>query len=214
MKQAENSFSKIVNKCIGIIVAFTLIGGILAFIYSETMIVSEFESSVTVIVNNKKTDTSGQILSSDISASKMLVDTYVVIVKSDTVLNEVSVRLNDEKGIAYSVSELRRMIKASSVDETEIFEIVVRNTNPEYTREIANMIASVAPEKIKNYVEASSVKVINYAGIGKRVAPNVQINMLIGLVIGNFLGSVFAIIKIIVYLCRRKGKSENQTHIA
>lgn len=187
--------AEIVFKHIGMIIAFTLIAGILAFIYSETMIEPEYESSVTVIVNNQRSDESNKILSSDISASKMLVNTYVVVVKSDTVLNEVAVRLRDEKEINYSIGELRRMIKASSVDDTEIFEIVVRNTNREYTMEIANMIAEVAPQRIKDYVEASSVKVIDYAGIGGKVAPNIQANMLIGLAIGLFLSCAFVILR-------------------
>ncbi len=186
---------EIIFKNIGAIVAVTLIAGILAFVYSETMIVPEYESAVSIYVNNKKMEDRQQILSSDIAASQMLVDTYVVIVKSDTVLNEVAARLEEEGIPGYYAALLRSKIDASSVDNTEIFEITVRDTNPEHTYTIANTIADVAPEIIKDFVEASSVKVVDYAVRGIRVAPNIQNNMILGLALGLFLSCAFVVLK-------------------
>lgn len=182
-------------KHIGTIIAVTLIAGILAFVYSETMVVPTYESSVSIYVNNEKAENSDKILSSDITASQMLVNTYVVIVKTDTVLNRVCTRL-DEEGLAdYDAEELRGKITANSVDNTEIFEISVRDTDPENTFIIANIIAEVAPEVIKDFVEASSVKVVDYAVIGERVSPNIQKNMILGLLIGLFLSCLFVVLR-------------------
>lgn len=187
--------AEIIFKHIGMIIAVTLIAGILAFVYSETMIVPEYESAVSVYVNNEKSGESNKILSSDITASQMLVDTYVVIVKSDTVLNQVSDRLNDEGITGYNANVLRTKITASSVDQTEIFQINVRDTDPENTYMIANIIAEICPEVIKDFVEASSVKVIDYAVMGVRVAPNIQNNMLLGLALGLFLSCAFVVLR-------------------
>lgn len=187
--------TEIIFKHIGMIIAVTLIAGILAFVYSETMIMPEYESAVSIYVNNRKNSDSSQTLSSDIAASQMLVDTYVVIVKSDTVLNQVAARLVDEGLSGYNAVMLRRMITAESVDETEIFEITVRDTNKTNTFMIANVIAEVAPDIIKDYVEASSVKVVDYATEGKIVAPNIQRNMLLGLAIGLLLSCAFVVLR-------------------
>lgn len=187
--------AEIIFKNIGMIIAVTLIAGILAFVYSETMIVPEYESAVSIYVNNEKSGASNKILSSDITASQMLVDAYVVIVKSDTALNQVCDRLNDEGITGYNANILRTKITASSVDNTEIFKINVRDTDPENTYMIANIIAEVCPEVIKDFVEASSVKVIDYAVMGVRVAPNIQNNMLLGLAVGLFLSCAFVVLK-------------------
>lgn len=187
--------AEIIFKHIGMIIALTLISAIIAFFYSETMIVPEYESSVSIYVNNKKTDDRTQILTSDIAASQMLVDTYVVIVKSDTVLNKVVERLYEEGLPGYYAGALREKITAGAVDNTEIFKISVKDNNPENSFIIANVIAEVAPEIIKEFVEASSVKIIDYAVKGKKVAPNIQNNMILGIILGLFISCAFFVVR-------------------
>lgn len=187
--------AEIIFKHIGMIIAVTLIAGILSFVYSETMIVPEYESAVSLYVNNESTEESSKTLSSDIAASQMLVDTYIVIVRSERVLGEVAERLYEQDIYDYSVNELRTKISASSVDETEIFEITVRDTDPERSYLIANIIAEVAPPIIQDIVKASSVSVIDYARGGVRVSPNIQTNMILGLVLGLFLSCAFVVLR-------------------
>lgn len=186
---------EIIFKHISMIIAATLITGILSFIYSETMIVPEYESEVTIHINNKKLGESSQILSSDIAASQMLVDTYVVIIKSDRVLAKVAERLEDEGIEGYHPSQLRRMITAEAVDNTEVLEITVRDTDKTNTFMIANVLAEVAPDVISYYLDGSSVKVVDYAGEGVKVSPNIQNNMIVGLAIGLFMSCIFVVLK-------------------
>ncbi len=185
----------IIFKRISFIIAFTLIAGILAFVYSEVVLSPEYESAVTMYVINEKESTSQKTYSTDLQTSKMLVDTYKVIVKSDTVLNEVCRKLADKGMTGYTAERLRGGITASAVDETEIFEVKVRTTDPKGSHLIANVIADVAPNVIKDFVEASSVKIIDYALYGEKVYPNVQKNMILGLLIGLFLSCLFVILK-------------------
>lgn len=187
--------AEIIFKHIGMIVAVTLIAGILAFVYSETMIVPEYESSVSMYVNNGNKDESGKTLSSDIAASQMLVDTYIVIIRSDRVLNEVCDELYSQGIMDYTPQILRGKIDASSVDETEIFEISVTDTDPEHTYLIVNSIADVAPPIIQDIVKASSVSIIDKANNSVKVSPNIQTNMILGLILGLFLSCAFVILR-------------------
>ena len=187
--------AEIIFKHIGMIVAVTLIAGILAFVYSETMIVPEYESKVTLYVSNGKSDESSKTLSSDIAASQMLVDTYVVIIRSDTVLEAVCESLYEQGVMEYTPKSLKSKITASSVDETEVLEITVRDTNPENTYLVANTIADEAKPIIQEIVKASSVSVVDYAKGGVKVSPNIQINMTLGLVLGLFLSCAFVILR-------------------
>jgi len=187
--------SEIIFKHIGMIISVTLIAGILSFIYSETMVVPEYESTVTIYVNNKVAEDSTRVLTSDIAAAQMLVETYKVIIESDTVLNQVVARLEEEGVTGYYPASLRSSIRANSVNETEILEVTVRDTDKKNTFVIANVIAEVAPPIITEYIEASSVKVVDYAREGVKVAPIIQKNMLIGVVVGMFLACAFVILK-------------------
>ena len=115
----------ILFKHIAFIIAFTLIVGVGAFVYSEAVIAPEYESAITMYVINDSEVTLQKTYASDIQASQMLVDTYKVIVKSDTVLNKVSQKL-EEKGLeGYTAEGLRQGITANAVEETEIFEVKV-----------------------------------------------------------------------------------------
>ncbi len=187
--------SEIIFKHIGMIISVTLIAGILAFIYSETMVLPEYESTVTIYVNNKVSEDSTRVLTSDIAAAQMLVDTYKVIIESDTVLSQVVARLEEEGIEGYYPNILRSCISAQSVNDTEILEITVRDTDKKNTFMIANIIAEVAPDIIQEYVEASSVKVVDYALEGVKVAPIIQKNMVIGMVLGLFCACAFVILK-------------------
>lgn len=181
---------------ISFIVVTTLIFGIVAFVYSETMIVPEYESTVTMLVNNDSGQRIEKIMSTDIAASQMLVDTYIIIVKSDRVLNEVCEELEEKYDIdGYNAESLRKKMSASAVDETEIFNVAINGTDPEETRIVANVIADVAPPIIKDMVEASSVKVVDYAVKGERVAPNIQNNTILGLLLGLLLSCGFVVLR-------------------
>lgn len=185
----------ILFKHIAFIIAFTLIVGVGAFVYSEAVIAPEYESAITMYVINDSEVTLQKTYASDIQASQMLVDTYKVIVKSDTVLNKVSQKL-EEKGLeGYTAEGLRQGITANAVEETEIFEVKVKADDPKTSYVIANVIADVAPDIIRDFVEASSVKIIDYAVEGNQVSPNVQKNMMLGLLIGLFLSCIFIILR-------------------
>ncbi len=186
---------EIIFKHISMIIAVTLITGILSIIYSETMIVPEYESKVTIYVSNKKPGQSSQINSGDIATSQMLVDTYVVIIKSDRVLSNVAKRLEEEGIGSYHPNQLRTMITAESVDNTEVLEVTVRDTDRVNTFMIANILAEVAPDEISYYLEGSSVKVVDYASAGSKVSPNIQNNMIIGLALGLLLSCIFVVLK-------------------
>lgn len=187
--------AEILLKHIALIVACTLVAGILAFIYSEIMIVPEYESTVSLYVNNEVEETVNKRYSSDIQASQMLVGTYIVIIKSDTVLNQVSAKLAEKGVVGYDAELLRSSISASAVNSTEIFSVTVKDTDPTNTYVIANTIADVAPPIIQDFVEASSVKVVDYAVEGERVSPNIQKNMILGLLFGLFFSCMFIVIR-------------------
>lgn len=181
-----------------IILLAMLICGALLFSYAAFFITPLYESSVLLYVNNSSFSvgaTSFSISSSEISAAKSLVETYQVILKTRTTLNDV-IRIG---ALDYSYEELCEMIDTNSVNDTEVFSITVTCKDPYEAEHIANTIARVLPDKISNIVEGSSVRVVDYAVVpSEKVSPNITKWTLAGILFGMLLSClILAILEII-----------------
>ena len=99
-------------------------------------------------VYNRKT--TSNITSGDLQTSQKLVSTYIVILKSNSVLNKVA----EELGGKYSAEDIRKMLTTGAINDTEAFNITITDKNPETAQNIVNTIAKVLPEEIKRVVKA------------------------------------------------------------
>lgn len=163
-----------------------VIGAVAGFGVSRFLITPTYSSRVSMYVNNNKDRTEGGLNINDINASQKLVTTYIEILKSDIVLNEIISQL----GLDYSAGELKKMISASSLNNTEILEVKVTSHSAEEAAAIANKIAEVAPPQIIRVVQAGDVQLIDEAKANPNpVAPNTKRNI----VIGGALGMIVAV---------------------
>lgn len=177
------------------IILVTLLVGAMAFSYARFLVTPEYSSTAMMYVNNSTFSIGGSkvsISSGELSAAQSLVDTYLVILKSRTTLEEVI----EKSGVPYTYRELSGMISAAAVNGTEIFEIKVTSPDMEEAKLIANTIAEVLPQTISNVVDGSSVRVVDYAvATGQRVAPSYTKYTAIGLVIGFVLSAGFIVLR-------------------
>lgn len=124
----------------------------------------KYQSSVSFYVNNyahSSGNDSSSISSGDLTASKNLVDSYIVILRSRTTLDEVIAYADVDR----TYDQLRNMITANSVNSTEFFEVVVTSTDPAEAEKIANAITQVLPRRIANIIDGTSAKVMDHAQI-------------------------------------------------
>ena len=184
------------------IVVVTLICGLIAFILSNYFIAPKYESEISMIVDNRKSTTiiedslESKTLSSDILASQQLVPTYIEMMESDNVLEEVATKIEKETGEKYSVKMLKSLITTEAVPDTEILKVYVKMTDAAMAREIAETIAEIAPEKIQHFIERSDVKIIDHAKISTSpVYPNVRDFTLWGCLIGFLLSISFILLR-------------------
>jgi capsular polysaccharide biosynthesis protein len=181
----------IVLSHIKLIIGITLACGLLAFSVSQFVLTPYYESSVKLFVNNSRVGASETTSISDLNASERLVNTYMEIVKSDTVLSKVKSNV----GFTNSLDQLRRMVSTQPVKNTEIFYVTVTSADPESAQRLANQIAKDAPVEIMDFVEATSVKVIDYANIpSKPSTPNVKLNTAIGFLLGLILSILLVLL--------------------
>ena len=173
-----------------IILLATLLCGTAAFCYAWFGLTPTYSSSVQLYVNNNYVDSPGYS-SAQLTAAKDLAATYMVILESRNVLDVVS----EKTGGAYSYGQLKGMVSASAVNETEVFQVWVTGTNYRDVAIIANYIADVLPEKITSIVEGSSVRVVDYAVENPNpVGPSYKKYMLLGAAVGMVLSMAFAIL--------------------
>jgi len=179
-------------KGIWMIIIISLVGGLLSFGITYYLITPEYESKAMFYVNNGSLSVGSasiNLSSSDLSVSKSLVDSYIVILKTRETLEDVA----DYAEVDRSYAELKDMITASAVNSTEIFEVVVTSTNPAEAENIADAISYILPKRISTIVEGTSAEIVDHAVLpSKPSAPNVMKNTALGLIIG-FVLSVGAI---------------------
>ena len=161
-----------------------VVAAVVVFLGTLFFITPKYESSAMFYVNNSALSIGGMvesITSSDLTAAKGLVDSYIVILTTRESLNDVI----DYSGVDRTVEELRKMIKAAPVNSTEIFEVVVTSPDPEEAEKIADAIAYILPNRIKDIIEGSSAKVVDSAVLpSEPSSPSYLNNTIIGFLIG------------------------------
>ena len=167
------------------IVLTTVLAAVVALGYTALLVTPLYRADVMIYVNNIPGEAQvDYITAANLATSQQLVNTYTNIIRSDAVLEEVAARLN----MGYTAKQVRGMITAAQVDETEIFEVFVTHPDPVVAAQIANIVAEVAPEKIGEIVEGSSTKIIDYAKIPEsRHTPSYKKNVLVGAMLGMVL---------------------------
>lgn len=172
------------------IILSTLILATLSGCITEFLIKPQYSTSCTMYVysNTDRVSTDSSIGASELDASKQLVNTYIVILKSDNVLEKVIEELN----LDAKADDIRRLISCEQIDETEVFKVTVRSKDAVLSTNIANAIAQVAPEEIVRVVKAGGVEVVDYAKVPERPSsPNLVKNLILGAGIGFILSFAF-----------------------
>lgn len=161
-----------------------------AFSYAWFFITPTYSASAQLYVNNNYVDSPG-FSSSQIAAAQDLAATYMVILESRNVLQDVA----EQTGLGYSYGQLKSMVAAEAVNETEVFQVTVVCANYRHAAVIANAIADVLPDKIAAVVEGSSVRVVDRAVENPNpVGPSYERYAMMGVALGVVLSAVVIIL--------------------
>ncbi len=192
MKKSSNEFYEIDlihllkalwSKAWAIALVAFICGGI-AFSTAAFIITPKYEAETLMYVNNTSFsvgNTSVSISNSELSAAQSLVDTYIVILNSRATLNDVI----KEANLSYTYNELKNMLHAEAVNNTEIFSVTAKSEDPAEAELIANTIANVLPGVIASVVDGSDVRIVDYAVIpAEKASPSITIYTAVGLLIG------------------------------
>ena len=99
---------------------------------------------------------------SDLNSAVQLLDTYMVVVKSNKVMDVVVERLTpDYPGI--TAGFIAGSLSMGSVSETGVLQVRCTTRDPQMSADICNAVMDVAPAEIIRVVSAGSIEVIDYA---------------------------------------------------
>lgn len=146
---------------------------------------------------------------SGLSASQLLVNEYIVILKHDVVTAKVAAQLREQgDGFAVTNGAISGAVAMSSVNETATLRITATTTNPELSKAICDAYIAVAPEMIKEIMEMGTIRPIDEESkLGVKVGPNVLKNAIWGGVIGFVIACA---IVLVIYMLDNTVTSERE----
>ena len=174
-----------------LIVAVSVAAALLTLAVTFFAISPKYEASAKFYVNNSSIsvgNTTVSLSSGDLTTSRNLVDSYIVILKTRESINDVI----DYAGVNRTYAQVEQMLTAAAVNETEIFEVTVTSTDPEEAEQIANAVAYILPKRISSIIEGTSAKVVEAAVVpAKPSSPSYTMNTLVGFLLGFILSVAF-----------------------
>ena len=176
-----------------LVAATAVVCAVLTAVCTFFFITPKYKAAAMFYVNNNSFsvgDASLSISSGDLVTSRGLVDSYIVILNTRETLNDV----RDYAGVKRTYAELKGMISASAVNETEIFQVAVTSSDPNEAERIANAIAYILPKRIGTIIDGTSAKVVDAAVVPSAPSsPSYTKNTMLGFLLGLFV-SVGAVV--------------------
>ncbi len=197
-KEIYIDLSKIVStlkKKIIFILLVALVGTTISGCITNFFITPKYTASVQLHVysnSNNRIGSSSSISSGDYDASQKLVNTYLVVVKSNTFREKVA----DKLGGGITANQIDRMVSCAQIEDTLAFQVNVTSTSPQQAMDIANAIAEACPEEIVRILKVGGVEVIDYATLPTSPSsPDLEKNLLIGFLVSFLVAFIFFYIK-------------------
>lgn len=142
------------------IVAAAVAAALVSLLVCMFALTPKYQASINMIVNARQ-DTTATFTSDNFNSAKNLISTYAVIIKSNTVLNEVI----DTLDLDMTYGQLYSMVSVASVDNTQIMKVTVTDTDVKRAGEIVETIADIVPDVLVEKVEAGSCKTVSDVSI-------------------------------------------------
>jgi len=175
---------QVLRKRLSMIALITLGAMIVTAIVTYFVMTPVYESSTQILVN-KASDDQTMYTTNAVQTNVQLVNTYNVIIKSPSILDKVI----DELKLNMTTDELNDKIEVSTEQNSQVFTLTVKDTNPYMAAKIANKIGGVFKKEVKNIMKVDNVTVISKAQVPTGpVSPKPFLNIAIALVVGLMVG--------------------------
>lgn len=174
-----------------IITLIILLSVTLGYVYSYYYKKPEYKSSVTILLVADENKTDKSLTQTDVNLNNGLISTYSSIAKSSSILQKTIQNLN----LDIPVSNLEKNVEAKQIDNTQFLKISVKNESPERAKNIANELAEVFTEQIKEIYNLQNISIVDKAETEENPC---NINHMKDMIIFGFAGIVLSIIIVMI----------------
>ncbi|QWU15132.1 Capsular polysaccharide biosynthesis protein [Paenibacillus sophorae] len=184
-------YFRIIRKRLWLIVGIVIIACGIAGIYSVYIKNPVYEASTKIIVNQTPNQTaSAQLDLNQINTNIQLINTYKEIIKTPAILDMV---VSQYPKFNLTTDELMQKVNVSSVNNTQVMTLSVRDNSYQQAAEIVNAISLIFKQEIPNLFSVQNVSILNEAKVNppqapEPVAPNVLLNLAIAFVVSLMIG--------------------------
>lgn len=174
------------------IILIVLIFAVIGVTYTMCFITPKYTASTTLVLAAGKDSTlPTSITTTDVTLNSKLISTYREIATSDKVVRKVINNL----GLDISEQSLKNGITVKVVSDSEVIKISVTNEEPETASKIANELATVFSEQVKEIYNIDNVHVVDMA---EKPSEPSNINHAKDVIIFVFIGVVISVIYVLL----------------
>lgn len=182
-------FSVLLDKIILIIFMGALFGAV-TFLASKFLITPVYNSTTQLYVLNRADDSTTTL--TDLQTSTQLTKDYIILVQSRPVLEYV---IND-LALDMTVKELSNTISVTTIADSRVLQISVKNPDPYKAKEIADSIAQFSATQICSIMHIEDVEIIEEGDIATEPeSTGIKKNTIIGCLLGIIISSGIIIIR-------------------
>ncbi|WP_342562662.1 Wzz/FepE/Etk N-terminal domain-containing protein [Paenibacillus sp. FSL R7-0345] len=185
-------YFQIVKKRLLMIVSIVVVVCLLAGIYSLYIKKPVYEASTKIIVNQtQQVQTAASELDlNQINTNIQMINTYKEIIKTPAILDVVA---NNYPEFNTNAEELLKKVNVSSVNNTQVMTLVVRDNSYQRAAELVNAISLVFKQEIPSLFNVQNVSILNEAKLNPPVEPgpvepNVVMNLAIAFIVSLMIG--------------------------
>ena len=172
-----------------IVIAMAVVGmaaGGATILFAEDQYVSKCSMYVMNIAKDSAGITSG-ISSAGLDASQRMVNEYIEIVRSESVLVEVQSVLRGQN-YNLSIAQIRSALNMTPKNETALMEISATTGNPNLSKALCDAVQQCAPDKVNEVMLGlGTITKVDTASLGSRSARGTTRNAVIGAVLAAAL---------------------------
>ena len=177
------------------IILIVAIFAVVGVIYTLGFVKPKYQATTSLLLaTNSAQSAAGldsSITTTDVTLNSKLVSTYSKLVKSDKVVRTVISNLS----LKMEESTLKKIVSVTAAEDTEFIEVSVKYEDPALATKIANEIAKVFIENVKEFYGVENVHVVDAAEVPQ--APY-NINHVKDIIIFAFIGIVVAVMYVFV----------------
>lgn len=166
-----------------LLIVSMLVGGLISYFILD----KEYEASTTLMIGTKD-----EIEYNEILLNQKLASTYGELIKIRAVADEVIENL----GLTISYKQYKSKVNVNFIEDTGLIRIIVNDNDPQIAADIANEIAQVFMETVKDIMKVENIQVIDKAQIDEEpVSPKPILNITIAGVLGFMIGVFISFFK-------------------